>query len=206
MVSRASLLTNSPTKFSSIHQKFENPQKKAQICLWIDLLIWSVICGFDPTKPCLRSWSSFILRFPSPIWPIFRGFEDPRRGFPLKNTSSSRSDSRPESPAYTPESPAYTEVSGLDRSFRPETPESLAGRLILTVLPLILHWLISSCLFVPVCVSSTNSKLPHQQTPRSSTPRPTNIIPHHRRQVHHQRRYNLRHLVNPYLPLCVPIP
>ena len=75
------------------------PKKTAQICLWIDLLIWSVICGFDPTKPCLRSWSSFILRFPNTIWPIFHGFEDPRRGFPLKNTSSSLSDSRPESPA-----------------------------------------------------------------------------------------------------------
>jgi len=189
----------------------KSPKKTAHICLWIDLLIWSVICGFDPTKPCLRSWSNFLLRFPSLIWPVFREFEARRRGFPLKNTSKKPA---PECPARIDRSvqpdrsvrPNQTGVSGLTGVSGPYRPECPAVTPVLTVLPHFSHWLISFVCSCPVCVLETTSKLPHHQLLCSSTPRTTNIIPQHWCQVHHQRRYNLRHLVNPHLPLCVPIP
>ena len=165
-----------PHKFFFYPPKIRKSQKTTHIFLWIGLLIWSVICGFDPTKPYLRSWSSFILRFPSLIWPVSRGFEARRRGFPLKNTSRKPA---PECSARTDRSvrpdgsvrPNQTGVSGPDR------PECSAVTPVLTVLPHVLHWLISCVCSCPVCVSVTTSKLPHHQLPRSSTPRTTNIIP-----------------------------
>ena len=147
LVSRARLITNFPPIFllSTINSKIF--QKTAPICLWIDLSFWSVICGFDLTKSCLRCWSSFCLRFPAQFWPNFRGFEDSRRGFPLKNTSRPPT---PESPACAPESPVYTGVSGL----RPESPALDASFAHFSSFPALAN--LSTCCLCSVCVSPTN--------------------------------------------------